>query len=202
MKNTKVKIRAASPDDAAELLEIYAPYVECTAISFEYDVPSIEEFRKRMEQRIGRYPYLVAEDEERILGYAYTSPFVGRAAYGWSAETTIYLRRGYGKSGVGRALYEALEKVSAAQNILNLNACIGYPEQEDEYLTGNSVGFHRHMGYEMVGMFHNSGYKFGRWYHMVWMEKLIGKHEENPGKIIPYGELSEDTLEKCGICFE
>ena len=188
------------PEDAVALLEIYALYVEHTAISFEYDVPSVEEFRERIVNRLEKYPYLVAEVDGKMLGYAYTSPFVGRAAYGWSAETTIYLREDCRKMGVGRALYEALEKVSKAQNILNLNACIGYPREEDEYLTMNSVKFHEHMGYQMVGMFHNSGYKFGRWYHMVWMEKLIGEHKDKPKRVIPFRELSDEVLEMCGMC--
>lgn len=200
MKREHIKIRTAVPEDAVALLEIYAPYVEHTAISFEYEVPSAEEFRERIVNRLGKYPYLVAEVDGRMLGYAYTSPFVGRAAYGWSAETTIYLREDCRKMGVGRALYEALEKVSKAQNILNLNACIGYPQEEDEYLTMNSVKFHEHMGYQMVGMFHNSGYKFGRWYHMVWMEKLIGEHKDKPERVIPFRELSGEVLEMCGVC--
>ena len=200
MKREHIKIRTAVPEDAVALLEIYAPYVEHTAISFEYDVPSVEEFRERIVNRLEKYPYLVAEVDGKMLGYAYTSPFVGRAAYGWSAETTIYLREDCRKMGVGRALYEALEKVSKAQNILNLNACIGYPQEEDEYLTMNSVKFHEHMGYQMVGMFHNSGYKFGRWYHMVWMEKLIGEHKDEPKSVIPFRELSDNVLEMCGVC--
>lgn len=200
MKREHIKIRTAVPEDAVALLEIYAPYVEHTAISFEYEVPSAEEFRERIVNRLENYPYLVAEVDGRMLGYAYTSPFVGRAAYGWSAETTIYLREDCRKMGVGRALYEALEKVSKAQNILNLNACIGYPQEEDEYLTMNSVKFHEHMGYQIVGMFHNSGYKFGRWYHMVWMEKLIGEHKDKPKSVIPFRELSDNVLEMCGVC--
>ncbi len=200
MKREHIKIRTAVPEDAVALLEIYALYVEHTAISFEYDVPSVEEFRERIVNRLEKYPYLVAEVDGKMLGYAYTSPFVGRAAYGWSAETTIYLREDCRKMGVGRALYEALEKVSKAQNILNLNACIGYPREEDEYLTMNSVKFHEHMGYQMVGMFHNSGYKFGRWYHMVWMEKLIGEHKDKPERVIPFRELSDEVLEMCGVC--
>lgn len=196
IETSKIRIRIASPEDAKALLEIYAPYVEHTAISFEYDVPSVEEFRERIVNRLEKYPYLVAEVDGKMLGYAYTSPFVGRAAYGWSAETTIYLREDCRKMGVGRALYEALEKVSKAQNILNLNACIGYPQEEDEYLTMNSVKFHKHMGYQMVGMFHNSGYKFGRWYHMVWMEKLIGEHKDKPERVIPFRELCLNNKEK------
>ena len=199
MKREHIKIRTAVPEDAVALLEIYAPYVEHTAISFEYEVPSVEEFRERIVNRLEKYPYLVAEVDGRMLGYAYTSPFVGRAAYGWSAETTIYLREDCRKMGVGRALYGALEEVSKAQNILNLNACIGYPQEEDEYLTMNSVKFHEHMGYQMVGMFHNSGYKFGRWYHMAWMEKLLAPHVPDPAPVRPFPALTGPELRALGI---
>ena len=190
MKQFDFSIRAATPDDAGELLAIYTPYVTNTAISFECEAPELSEFQKRIENTLKRYPYLLAERDGEILGYAYTGPFVGRAAYAWAAETTIYLKEGKKKMGIGRALYEALEKVSRAQNILNLNACIGYPEAEDEYLTGNSVQFHGHMGYRMVGEFHKCGYKFGRWYNMVWMEKLLGEHGENPKEVIPFPALA------------
>ena len=191
MKQFDFSIRAATPDDAGELLAIYTPYVTNTAISFECEVPGLLEFQKRIENTLKRYPYLLAESAGEILGYAYTGPFVGRAAYDWAAETTIYLKTDKKKKGIGRALYEALEKVSRAQNILNLNACIGYPEAEDEYLTGNSVQFHEHMGYRMVGEFHKCGYKFGRWYNMVWMEKILGEHGERPEEVIPFPALAD-----------
>ena len=191
MKQFDFYIRAATPDDAGELLAIYTPYVTNTAISFECEAPELSEFQKRIENTLKRYPYLLAESAGEILGYAYTGPFVGRAAYDWAAETTIYLKENKKRMGIGRALYEALEKVSRAQNILNLNACIGYPEAEDEYLTGNSVQFHAHMGYRMVGEFHKCGYKFGRWYNMVWMEKILGEHREKPEKVIPFPALAD-----------
>lgn len=191
MKQFDFSIRAATPDDAGELLAIYTPYVTNTAISFECEAPGLLEFQKRIENTLKRYPYLLAESAGEILGYAYTGPFVGRAAYDWAAETTIYLKTDKKKMGIGRALYEALEKVSRAQNILNLNACIGYPEADDEYLTGNSVQFHAHMGYRMVGEFHKCGYKFGRWYNMVWMEKILGEHGERPEEVIPFPALAD-----------
>ncbi len=183
------QIRVARPEDAEELLAIYRPYVEKTAISFECETPGPEEFQKRISNTLKKYPYLLAVQEGEILGYAYTSPFVGRAAYGYGAETTIYLKEGHKRKGIGTLLYNALESVSKAQNILNLNACIGYPEKEDSHLTLNSVRFHEHMGYSMVGKFHNCGYKFGNWYHMVWMEKLIGEHVPCPSPVIPFPEL-------------
>lgn len=125
------RIRAATPDDAEALLAIYAPYVRDTAITFEYEVPSREEFAGRIAATLARYPYLAAEREGRAEGYAYVSPFSERAAYGWSVETSIYVDRSLRRGGVGRALYEALEASLRAMGILNANACIGVPRAED-----------------------------------------------------------------------
>lgn len=194
-----VIIRAATMSDAAEILEIYAPYVKKTAITFEYDVPSLEEFTGRIQKTLQKYPYIVAEKDKEILGYAYTGAFVGRAAYDWSVEVTIYLKENKRKTGEGKRLYTALEEISKAQNIINLNACVGYPEVEDEYLTKNSAQFHAHLGYRMVGEFHKCGYKFGRWYNMVWMEKIIGEHSAVPSPLIRFPDLPTEALKKIGI---
>lgn len=194
-----VRIRVATPEDAEKLLEIYGPYVRKTAITFEYEVPEPEEFRGRIRKTLDRYPYLVAERDGELLGYAYTGAFVGRAAYDRAAEVSIYLRENVRKMGLGRMLYQAIEKVSQAQNIINLNACIGYPETEDEYLTRNSVQFHAHLGYRMAGEFHKCGYKFGRWYNMVWMEKIIGEHTASPAPVIWFPELGEEALREAEI---
>lgn len=184
-----IRIRTATLDDAQQLLDIYTPYVINTAITFEYDVPSLEEFQNRIRNTLQKYPYIVAESSGEILGYAYTGPFVGRAAYSWGAETSIYIRDDSRKMGIGKKLYDMIEKISRAQNIFNLNACIGYPEEEDAHLTRNSVEFHAHLGFRMVGTFHKCGYKFGTWYHMVWMEKMLGEHPAVPAPVIPFPEL-------------
>lgn len=172
-----IVIRSASVNDAEALLKIYAYYVENTAITFEYDVPTLEDFQKRITNTLKKYPYLVVEKEGTILGYAYAGVFKDRAAYDWSAEVTIYLKYDAVKCGLGRMLYEALETEMKKRGFLNLYACIGYPIEEDEYLTRNSAEFHAHLGYQTVGEFHKCGYKFGRWYNMIWMEKLIGEHK-------------------------
>lgn len=178
-----IKIRIAAVADAEALLGIYAPYVTDTAITFEYEIPSVEEFAGRITHILEKYPYLVAERQGEIVGYAYAGGFHARAAYAWAAETSIYVSRESKKCGVGGALYRALEAALSAQGILNMNACIAYPQQEDEHLTRNSVDFHAHMGYRWVGEFRQCGYKFDRWYDMVWMEKLIGAH--HPGQAAP-----------------
>ena len=191
-----VNIRVASPDDAEQLLKIYAPYVEKTAITFEYDVPTVHEFKKRIENTLEKYPYLVAEVGDKIVGYAYTGSFVGRAAYDHSAETSIYIDEGCRNKGIGKRLYAAIEEISVAQNVINLYACIGYPDgADDAHLTKNSAQFHAHLGYRLVGEFPRCGYKFGTWYSMVWMEKCIGAHEANPAAVRPFPELSPAELD-------
>ena len=182
--NTFITIRTAILSDAQALLNIYAPYVEYTAITFEYDVPSVEEFASRIKNTLQKYPYLVAEKNGRLLGYAYASPFHERPAYDWAVETSIYVDQNIKHQGIGRRLHDALEDALRSQGILNMNACIAYPPEEDEYLDKNSVEFHTHMGYRLVGEFYKCGYKFHRWYNMVWMEKLIGNHlsDQKPPK--------------------
>lgn len=172
-----IVIRSATVKDAEALLNIYAYYVKNTAITFEYDVPTLEEFQKRITNTLKKYPYLVIDKEGMILGYAYAGVFKDRAAYDWSAEVTIYLKYDAVKCGLGRMLYEALETEMKKRGFLNLYACIGYSIEEDEYLTRNSAEFHAHLGYQTVGEFHKCGYKFGRWYNMIWMEKLLGEHK-------------------------
>lgn len=185
-------IRLAEKKDASALLDIYAPYVTDTAITFEYEIPSVEEFAERIEHTLKRFPYLVAEENGIPVGYAYAGPFHDRPAYDWAVETSIYVDRSRRKNGVGRLLYDALERTLSAQNILNLNACIAWPASEnDPYLTKDSVRFHEKLGYRLVGEFYECGYKFHRWYNMVWMEKHIGKHLTNQPAVIPFSDLHD-----------
>lgn len=172
-----ISIRHAKPEDAKALVEIYKPYVEHTAITFEYEVPTVEEFTQRIETTLQKYPYLVAEYYGEIVGYAYAAPFKTRAAYQWSVEVSVYVKRGKQGLGAGRLLYEALEHKLVNQGITNMYACIAYPETEDQYLTKNSARFHEHMGFSLIGEFHKCAYKFETWYNMIWMEKWIGTHK-------------------------
>ena len=174
---SNVTIRSASIYDTEAILKIYTHYVKNTAISFEYEVPTVDAFRGRICHTLEQYPYLVAEQDGVIIGYAYGSQFHERAAYRHCAEVSIYIDAEARKCGVGRMLYEALEEALKTQGILNLYACIAYTEVEDEYLNNNSAQFHAHLGYKEVGRFHKCGYKFNRWYDMIWMEKLIGEHK-------------------------
>ena len=140
-----IEIRTATPFDAEELLGIYSYYIENTAVTYEIDVPFAEDFRRRIEKTLMKYPYIVAERDGRIIGYAYAGVFKDRAAYERSAETSIYVDVNEKRYGTGTALYRELEKRLAEKP-----------------------------GYTLVGKFHKCAEKFGREYDMVWMEKIIG----------------------------
>ena len=180
-----MKIRIATPEDASAIQSIYRYYVEHTAITFELEVPSVEEFQGRIKKTLERYPYLVAEQGGEPVGYAYVGPFHDRPAYDWAVETSIYVEQHQKRRGIGRLLHDALEQELRRRHFLNMNACIACPMGEsDPYLTRDSIRFHEKLGYRMVGEFHQCGYKFGRWYHMVWMEKHIGDHADTPLPVV------------------
>lgn len=168
-----IEIRPATENDAEKLLRIYGYYVEKTAVSFEYETPALTEFRQRIRNTLVKYPYLAAIKDGRIVGYAYAGAFIRRAAYDHCAELTIYLDPACRRQGIGRQLYAALEQRLKKQGIINLYGCVGYPDDEDAYLTMNSMDFHQHMGFTIAGRFTKCGYKFNRWYNMAYLEKII-----------------------------
>ena len=182
-------IRQATEKDGEALRSIYAYYVENTAITFECSVPSAGEFMDRMKRVLGVYPYFVAEINDEILGFACATPFNERGAYVYDVETTIYLRHDIQKQGLGRKLYGALEHALKLQGVVNLYACIALPDEDDEYLTDNSAKFHEPLGYKLAGTFRKCGYKFNRWYNMIWMEKQINEPAPSPPQIKRFDEI-------------
>lgn len=170
----QIDLRDATPADASELLKIYSYYVANTAASFEYEVPSEAEFKRRIERTLENYPYLVATTVDgKIVGYAYASAFVGRAAYRFSTELTVYVAKDCRGRGVGSELYRALEDDLRARGVKNLYACVAFAKVEDEYLTAARVKFHERQGFKICGKFTDCGFKFERWYSMIWMEKIL-----------------------------
>ena len=159
--------------DELRLLKIYSHYVANTAITFECTVPPVEEFQSRIARTLENFPYLVAEHDEKIIGFAYAGNFGGREAYKFSAELTIYLDKNFRGRGVGRKLYRKLEKLLAQRGTTNLYACVAYPEIEDEFLSRASLKFHERPGFNVCGKFTNCGEKFNRRYSMVYMEKFL-----------------------------
>ena len=174
MKQSVLYARNVRPEDAAALAGIYRPYVEKTAVSFEYEAPDTEEFRRRIGEITKKYPYIVAIKDGTPVGYAYASVFKARAAYDRCAEVSVYLKEDCRGQGIGSFLYAVLERKLRAQGIKHAYACITYPDRgEDETVTKDSVNFHYALGYSLCAYFRDCGYKFGRNYSMVWMEKTL-----------------------------
>lgn len=174
-----ITIRTAQITDAPAILAIYAYYVEHTAITYEYEVPSLSDFESRMRHTMERYPYLVAEENGTIIGYAYASQYHPRAAYGWNAEMTIYLDHNKHGQGTGRTLYTLLEQILRAQGVVNAVALITSPRTPQESTTYPSVHFHEKMGYQLSGRIPCSGYKFNQWFDTVTMTKQLNEPESD-----------------------
>lgn len=174
-----ITIRQAKPSDAAALVFIYAYYVEQTAITFEYEVPSVAEFEARITATLARYPYLVACEQEAIVGYAYAGSYKARKAYDWSAEVSVYVAHEQKGKGIGRMLYEALEVELIQQHVYQVLACITAGNQA-------SVGFHEYLGYKSCGTFTQVGYKFDQWWDILWLQKTLLPLPQQPNDFIPY----------------
>ena len=182
-------VRMARPEDAQAMADIFRPYVLETAVAFEYNPPGAEHFRALMEDRMRKYPFLVTEEDGQVTGYLYVSPFKARPAYDWAIETSIYIRQDCRGKGYGRLLHDRMEELLKRQNILSMYACIAYTEVEDQYLVNHSKRFHAHMGYELTATFPKCGYKFNKWYDIIWMHKEIAPHVDRPSPIIPFPQL-------------
>ena len=195
MKNLPI-IRMATVADAAALREIYLPYVRTTAVTFELEDPTLEDFTERVRKTLERYPYIVAVEDDQIVWYAYASAFRPRAAYLHSIETSIYMRMDYRGKGVGRRLYEALAKLLMLQNVYNMEACIAHCDPADEYVPATSRLFHERLGFRLVGQFNKCAHKFGRWYDMIWMEKILGDHVADPEPFMPFTQVAQEKIDE------
>lgn len=189
--NKVLSLRVATAIDAEKISSIYKPYVENTAISFEYIPPDAKEMESRITSKTRNYPFIVAEYNGEIAGYAYASPFLPRPAYIHSVETSVYVDMSLRAKGIGKALYAALEEILKLQNVLYMNACIAVTHNPDETLDNNSMDFHNKMGFRYVGRFNNSGYKFNRFYDMIWMEKLLREPKEPFDDFRPFSTLKD-----------
>ena len=167
-------IRFAKESDIPAILDIYGPYVLNTAISFEYSVPTLEEFTERFRTITAQFPWLVWEEEGKVLGYAYGSLPFGRAAYRWVASSSIYLAPQVQGKGIGRKLYTALESILKAQGYRKTYAVITSDNPA-------SLRFHEALGYRFVAELPECGYKFQKLYGVIWMEKPLNP-EDFPNK--------------------
>lgn len=186
-KMDRVKIRPAVAADAAALLEIYAPYVMETTVTFEYEVPGTETFAGRIEAIAAEYPYLVCEIDGRIAAYAYGHRHMERAAYQWNAELSVYVDQGQFRRGIGRALYQAVMEILKLQNIQTVYGIVTSPNENSERL-------HAAMGFTKRALFPQMGYKFGRWLDVAWFEKNLGGHGEEMEPFKAIGLVDPENL--------
>lgn len=170
-------IRMATLADADQVQAIYAPYCE-TPISFEIEPPNVDEMRRRMEKVIGVYPWLVCADGDAIIAYVYASQHRERYAYRWSVDTTVYVRQGGHRRGVGRALYTSLLAMLPLQGYVNAFAGVTLPNPA-------SVGLHEAMGFRSLGVYAHVGFKHGRWHDVGWFQRLLQPHPDTPGALRP-----------------
>lgn len=185
-------IRFATLADAPALLEIYTPFVisedrSISDVSFEYEAPSLAEFTERMKNIAAAFPYLVCEQEGRLLGYVYAHPYIQRAAYQWGAEVTIYLAPAGQSRGLGRIMYTALEELLRLQGIVLTYACVTASNE-------HSVKLHEALGYKIIGTFNKTGFKHGHWLDMVWLEKAIAPHPAQPAPFKTIHEVDAQSV--------
>ena len=176
-----MEIRFVKPEDCRQILDIYGQYIN-TSITFEYELPSEEDFAKRIEEISEIYPYLVLEENDKIFGYAYAHRLRERAAYQWIAELSIYLDKNITSKGHGRILYEKLLEILKLQGLKTVYGCITMPNEKSEKL-------HEKLGFKNVGVFSKAGYKNGKWLNIAWFEKNIAPCETNPKDITPIKDL-------------
>ncbi len=181
-------IRLARQADVDDLLAIYAPYLS-TTVTFEYVLPSREEFSRRIADVQARFPYLVLEEDGQPVGYAYAHPLGQRAAYQWSGELSIYLSPAAAGKGGGGPLYLALMELLRLQGMRTVYGVVTHPNPASE-------AFHAAMGFRLLGTQHNSGYKNGRWLDVALYEKPLSDYPDAPPVPVPLDQLPRETVEE------
>ncbi len=173
MNPESINIRLACLDDAIAIVAIYTPFVLTTAVSFEVEAPTVAEMRRRMAGDHQRLPWFVAESEDRVVGYAYASPYRARVAYQWTAEVSAYIGPDHHRLGIGRRLYAALFERLGRLGYRNTLAGITLPNAA-------SVALHESFGFRPIGVFHHVGFKMGRWHDVGWWELPAFDGEDAP----------------------
>ena len=176
------RLRIATPDDAHAIAAIYAPFVRDTAITFEWEPPTTEQLRGRIEQTLQQFPWLVASDDDRINGYAYATGYRSRAAYQWTAEVSVYVDPRAQRRGIASRLYDALFALLRLQGIRVVYGVIAVPNDA-------SVALHEKAGFERIGVFPAAGFKHGKWHDVLWMRRVLGALDDDPASPVPLSRL-------------
>lgn len=187
-----IKLRIAESGDAEGVLSIYTPYVTETSVTFDYDVEEAKVFCQKIDEMLKEFPWVIAEHEGRIIGYAYAKRHRDRAAYNWCAESSIYVHADFHGKGLAKLLYEALLEILEAQNTINVYAGIAQPNE-------GSTMFHIKMSFTPVGVYKKVGFKNHQWHDVLWVHKLLKKHVEEPEEFIPFSNpkiraIAEDII--------
>ena len=182
-----MRCRPACARDAARLADIYAPYVADTAITFATAMPTEGKFAEKIGCIGAAFPFLVCEEEGRVLGYAYAATYRVREAYRWDVELSIYVDKSCRGRGVGKALMERLLRCLRAQGYQNAYSCITLPNER-------SIGLHTRFGFTQIGLFQQAGYKLGKWHDVVWLRLPLGDFPESPAEPTPFSALAPEKL--------
>jgi len=175
-------IRVATKDDAAGMLDIYAPFILNSGITQETEVPSVEDFQKRIIANLEERPWLVCEIDGQVTGYAYAGKHRDRKGYQWCTEPSVYISEKYFGAGIADALYTALFDILKLQGYVNAYAVITLPNDR-------SIAFHKKFGFEYLTTYKKIGYKLGQWHDVGWMEYEINPHQDKPSDPIKFLEI-------------
>jgi L-amino acid N-acyltransferase YncA len=170
-----MRVREATTGDAAACVAIYAPYVAGTAITFEMTAPTPAQMAERIAAANRMHAWYVLEDGGAVAGYAYGGPYKAREAYRWSCEVSVYLEVGRRRTGAGRMLYEALFARLAERGYRTAVAGMTLPNDA-------SVGLHKSLGFEPVGVYRAIGWKFGAWHDVAWTQRPLAITADPPAE--------------------
>ena len=179
-------IRIATSADSKSILDIYAPYIRDTSLTFETEVPTYDDFAVRIQTYLDNWPWLVCELDGKIAGYAYASRYRERTAYQWSVECSVYIHDDYLRSGIASELYTALFAFLKYQGYNNVYAVINLPNDR-------SVAFHEKLGFTYFATYENVGYKLGKWKNVGWWQKKINEYVNEPSPPLKFSSLTYDT---------
>lgn len=179
-------VRLACDEDAAAIAAIYAPSVTDRATSFELTPPDAGEMRRRVAAVLEQYPWLVCETADGVVGYAYATAHRDRAAYRWSVDASTYIADSSHRQGIARGLYSRLFEILVLQGYRSVYAGITLPNTA-------SFALHKAMGFREVGIYHDVGYKFGKWHDTIWLERALAEHIADPPEPLALSALLKDS---------
>ena len=177
----------ATPADAKDILDIYAPFIENTSLTFETTVPGVDEFAERIRKYLLNWPWLVSVVDGKIAGYAYATSYRERTAYQWCVESSVYIHPDFHRRGIAGALYNKLFAILRKQGYNNVYAVINLPNEQ-------SVSFHESCGFEYFATYENVGWKLGKWKNVGWWKLIINEYLDNPPAPIPLPSMNMDEL--------